>query len=41
MKSVPGLNILLENHLDVLDRRVGFKISVFRLSVYPIWNFNA
>lgn len=36
MKLIPGLNIPLENPLDALQRRLGFKVSDFSFKVCSI-----
>lgn len=38
---VSGLNIILKSHLDALDRRPGFKVSVFKFALFPKGTFNA
>jgi hypothetical protein len=35
MKSVIGFNFLLENPLNALHRRLGFKVSVFKFVLIP------
>jgi hypothetical protein len=34
MKSMLGLNILLENFLDTLERRLGFEVLSFKVQVH-------
>jgi hypothetical protein len=38
---VSGLNIILENHLDALDWRPGFKISLLKFALFRTGTFNA
>jgi hypothetical protein len=40
MKSMVGLNIPLRNPLDTLQRRLGFKVSSFKFTLFLKRNLN-